>query len=84
MDYAHSWSEGREDFTLFLDRDQGDGCLYLGEGYADEEDIATVYYSGATLHGVVWRGPGSAREEQWKAAQLRRVAAVVAEGHLSP
>ncbi|SDD93902.1 hypothetical protein [Glycomyces harbinensis] len=77
MDYAGGWEDGREAFTLHLDREQGDGCLYLREGFTDEEEIATVYFSGAVFHGVIWRGLASSRGAEWKSTQLARVAAVV-------
>jgi hypothetical protein len=77
MEYVCSWEDGREEVTLFLDRDRGEGWLLLAVGLADEEDVATVYYSGAALHGAIWRGLGSSRGDEWKATQLCRVAAVV-------
>jgi hypothetical protein len=69
MAYRCGWEEGREEVTMFIDEDRGDGWLVLAEGYAAEEHICTLYWSGRTLHGVIWRGPATDRPQAWRDEQ---------------
>jgi len=69
MVYRCAWENGREEVTMFLDECQGDGWLVLAEGRAAEEHVCTLYWSGRTLHGVIWRGPATDRPQVWRDEQ---------------
>jgi hypothetical protein len=73
MAYRCTWEDGREEVTMFLDEGLGDGWLVLAEGYAAEEHVCTLYWSGRTLHGVIWRGAATDRPQAWRDKQHDRV-----------
>lgn len=81
MSYDFSWDDGIEVIELYLDPVREDGYLVLVARHVEEEHIGTLYWSGPTLHGVIWRGRASDRSQEWRDCQQSRLRARLERQH---
>lgn len=73
MAYDFTWDDVVEVIELYLDPVREDGVLVVVGRYVEEEPIGTLFWTGPTLHGVIWRGLASERSPEWRNSQQTRL-----------
>ncbi|WP_335986527.1 hypothetical protein, partial [Glycomyces sp. MUSA5-2] len=68
-----TWDDRSEIVELYFDANRLDGALVLCVGRAPDEQVATFYWTGSRLGGVVWRGTATGRPQDWRDTQYERV-----------